>query len=1261
MKTRLIYTLSVLLTLTACQIHEMDRPSFINDEMREVTISADLREIPADTRTSRVEENGSYKTYWTPNDCIKVFSNGYASKFIYSGQEPVAVANFVGEISFVTGTDEESEDEKHYVWGLYPYREDATYAEPDGISRTAHITTTLPSIQTGKPGTYDDGLALTIGRSTDLSIPFKTAYSGFFVSFNRNDIYAVTLKTLDGEALAGVVTLGFDQNGDPEVKNIVSPSSSITLYAPGGTFEAGEDYYFVTLPDISIARGVSFTAKRTDGMEGTYTLYSTKKFVRKKFRNLADPVDYRISLESNIQSGVSTGWHASAVQGDNEIWYTLAPFQGTTYPVSYHTETSTGNEVIEHILPENNDGVGIIRFASSLQEIDYTAFKNAYSLCTVYLPETVTKIGESAFTNCYCLQQVNMGDNVTEIEPFAFNLNSLQSIELPEGLRSIGEYAFQHSESLKSITIPNSVTSIGNNPFTICSALESFEGKFATEDGLALVDGNKLISFAIGSDSDSYIIPDGIEEIGESAFLFSRRLTSVDLNEVTKIGDGAFLNNTNLKTVYIPSTVKEIGIEAFNACTQLNEIHISVESALPSLGDGAFTYTNNCPIYVPSAWLEVFKTVSPWSEYASRYVAEQLPTQIVYTMSEDYTGSDGCDFYLGYEIAEQFSPSYQNVAVSNVYDETTHQGVITFEQPLKYLNDWFFYFDSQKHSSSKNEEYLASVHLPDGIEVIGKGTFSLMKNLTKVRLGNSLQEIREAAFQRCEGLPVIDFPSSLQFIGQGAFNYCESLTTITLPNSMVDIGYEWVTESGETWRYENRGNPFDGCVNIENFRGKYASEDGLFLLKDWYDTKDMVVAFAYAAFPEGSSIVIPDNVTTLGWYSFAEGKFSNITLPSSLVNIYPYALYYCENLEGTLSIPESVMSLSVNSLEGCSSLDAVRFNSDNLPMINQYSFGDGDGEDFTILIPGYSTIASASRLSDDYWTSFTNRIVVYQDTDELWYHDNNSGQELAYPQNILDINGEQSIGEDHHFVLTNTYSRNSNNIPPQAVWDANEDWYMLKFKAPIKIVGEYAFYNSTSSHTLDFVSLPYTVQEIGNYAFYKCSNLTGELYLNSVFTIGISSFESCKLTSVGLPSLISLGNQAFANCTSLASVSAPLLETIGQKVFQYAKITTLELPSIKTVGEYAFLWTSDLQTIHFGASLESLGKRFLAASSQRTNSPALYFEGSTPPSVYEETFYMFGSDNTTYVDLLNIFVPNAATSASEAAFPSYYSSIIMGQ
>lgn len=63
------------------------------------------------------------------------------------------------------------------------------------------------------------------------------------------------------------------------------------------------------------------------------------------------------------------------------------------------------------------------------------------------------------------------------------------------------------------------------------------------------------------------MIPEGVTEIGESAFGGCVGLTSVVMpKSVTKIGWGAFKDCTSLTSIVIPKGVTEIGESAFYGC-----------------------------------------------------------------------------------------------------------------------------------------------------------------------------------------------------------------------------------------------------------------------------------------------------------------------------------------------------------------------------------------------------------------------------------------------------------------------------------------------------------------------------------------------------------------------------------------------------------------------------------------------------------------------------------------------------------------------
>ena len=181
------------------------------------------------------------------------------------------------------------------------------------------------------------------------------------------------------------------------------------------------------------------------------------------------------------------------------------------------------------------------------------------------------------------------------------NCGSLKKIELPHNITSIGEAAFYWCDKLTSVTIPDSVTSIGEWAFFNCSSLESFYGKFASEDNRCLIVDGKLIAFAPAGLIE-YTIPDSVTKIGEIAFYYCTSLTSVT----------------------IPDSVTSIGKWAFAVCSSLTSVYC--KPTTPPAGGSCMFYSNASgrEIYVPAASVEAYKSAEYWSDYASDIVGYEF-------------------------------------------------------------------------------------------------------------------------------------------------------------------------------------------------------------------------------------------------------------------------------------------------------------------------------------------------------------------------------------------------------------------------------------------------------------------------------------------------------------------------------------------------------------------------------------------------------------------------------------------------------------
>ena len=80
---------------------------------------------------------------------------------------------------------------------------------------------------------------------------------------------------------------------------------------------------------------------------------------------------------------------------------------------------------------------------------------------------------------------------------------------------------------------------------------------------------------------------DGLEEIGEEAFLNCTSLLRIDIPaSVNSIGDSAFCGCSDLKEVNLCDGLEVIGEEAFRECTSL--LRINIPASVNSIGDSAF-------------------------------------------------------------------------------------------------------------------------------------------------------------------------------------------------------------------------------------------------------------------------------------------------------------------------------------------------------------------------------------------------------------------------------------------------------------------------------------------------------------------------------------------------------------------------------------------------------------------------------------------------------------------------------------------------
>ena len=84
---------------------------------------------------------------------------------------------------------------------------------------------------------------------------------------------------------------------------------------------------------------------------------------------------------------------------------------------------------------------------------------------------------------------------------------------------------------------------------------------------------------------------------------------------ITTLGYDSFSYTNELKEVVLPESITYIDDVAFSNCTGLESITIKATTP-PQLGGYLmqFDFTNDCPIYVPAASVNAYKTAEGWSD-----------------------------------------------------------------------------------------------------------------------------------------------------------------------------------------------------------------------------------------------------------------------------------------------------------------------------------------------------------------------------------------------------------------------------------------------------------------------------------------------------------------------------------------------------------------------------------------------------------------------------------------------------------------------
>lgn len=200
----------------------------------------------------------------------------------------------------------------------------------------------------------------------------------------------------------------------------------------------------------------------------------------------------------------------------------------------------------------------------------------------------------------------------------------------------------------------------------------------------------------------------------------------VDGYKVVKIGDKSFAG-CSLSALKIPNTVKEIGIAAFDNCTNLSSV---------SLGDGLEVISLYAFRGCTSLESVIFPTSTTTIGPDSFSGCTSLKTiQLPYSLEQLYQGVfAGCS-----ELRSVSLPSSLKIVHPSSFSNCSKLASIIIPQSIEKIEDHAF----------SNCESLTNVEIPEGVTSIGSYAFGGCSNLTSITLPKTLKTLVNEAFRNC--------------------------------------------------------------------------------------------------------------------------------------------------------------------------------------------------------------------------------------------------------------------------------------------------------------------------------------------------------------------------------------------------------------------------------------------------------------------------------------------------------------------------------
>ena len=388
--------------------------------------------------------------------------------------------------------------------------------------------------------------------------------------------------------------------------------------------------------------------------------------------------------------------------------------------------------------------------------------------------------------------------------------------------------------------------------------------------------------------------------------------------------------------------------------------------------------------------------------------------------------------------------------------------------------------------------------------IIETATNTLITGCQNTVIPNSVTSIGQTAFYCCYSLRSIALPNNITTIGDSAFFDCTSLMSVTIPGSVRLIGT----------------NAFYNCTNIAKTHFLGDIEDWCNIEFERYSSNPITYSHnLYINDQEINDVVIPNTIDSIKRYTFYRcASLTSVTLPDGITTIGERAFTSCTSLK-SLTIPESVTFIADAAFALCESLETMYIHAITPPIL--------EGE---ILFTGspistcYIPCGTLAAYESSAWASQVGEFIeegcptVQMCGDDLYWE---------YADGVLTIIGTGDM-----------YDYADDKTGPAPWYDVRGSITTINMPNEMTKIGDYAFYKCTE---VTSINMPTTLTAIGEKAFAQDTKLACEIILPaSMTTIASRAFFNCQaVTAFHLEATTppTIPNDAFERTT--ASIHVP--------------------------------------------------------------------------------------------------------------------------